>query len=124
MTTKPILDLTYVSDCPGNIGDWKGRHKNAVRGASQITFSTAWGHPVIGSIAAWCAYARIHADRFDSNIGDDYVLGPAWRDWGLALRTLLNGYLGPGADAGNTQPYPRRKPNPPRGTRFSPAPAH
>lgn len=39
-------------------------------------------------------YATAHRDMYDSPIGDDGVLGPAWLDALKGLRTLLNGETG------------------------------
>ena len=98
MTTKPIADLSYIPDCPGNIGQWKERHQTAVNAA--IMPSGCRRYPVLRAIQAWTIYADTHAEQYESDIGEDHILGPAWASWGLSLRTLLNGELGPGVDAG------------------------
>jgi len=82
---KLILDLSYESPSP-ELNGWKLRHRQAVNALPT--------HPVAAGIAAWAAYAKKHAKRFESDIGEDYVLGPAWARWGIALRELLNGELG------------------------------
>lgn len=53
------------------------------------------GASVVRMVEAWAAYADEHFARFESLIGDDYVLGVAWIEQGKALRTLLNGECGP-----------------------------
>lgn len=89
-----ILDLSYVAPTPGNMGDWKERHMAAVNNPTR-----SLGGGVVMGLKAWVLYAEQHAQRFESDIGQDYVLGPAWAQWGLSLRTLLNGELG-GLDGG------------------------
>jgi hypothetical protein len=42
----------------------------------------------------WYEYAQAHERRYESLIGDDGFLGPAWEEIGDSLRTLLNGELG------------------------------
>lgn len=82
-----FLTIDYVPNHPGN---WKDRHAKAVRSRAI---------PVVEAIRAWCDYATVHKTLYGSSIGQDYVLGPAWAEWGRAMRTLLNGDLR-GADAG------------------------
>jgi hypothetical protein len=95
MNTKTAMrDLTWVSDCPGNIGHWKERHLAAVQ-----TFRSNKAAPVVDGIRAWVNYAVAHETRYESKIGDDYVLGPGWAQWGVGLRVLLNGEMGD-ADCG------------------------
>ena len=43
---------------------------------------------------AWNEYANTYNRRYESFIGDDYVLGPAWAKIGQGLLGLLNGELG------------------------------
>ena len=76
---------SYLSDTP-NLNGWQTRHMQAVRCTPQ--------HPIIVTVDAWCEYASAHARRFESPIGEDYVLGPAWARWGFAIRELLNGETG------------------------------
>jgi hypothetical protein len=77
------------------MGQWKERHLNAVR------------HPFVEKelpflqmLQGWLDYAKSHEARFDSKIGDDYVLGDAWCAIGVALNDLLNGDLGTRLDCG------------------------
>lgn len=86
--------IHYESPCTGNMGDWKGRHRRSVDSAIRLRITGTQEGAIAWAIKAWCDYATAHKDRFESEIGQDYILGPAWRDWGLALRTLLNGETG------------------------------
>ncbi len=87
-----MKDLTYLPNY-ADMGGWKARHQAAVFG------KTNQATPVVTAIASWISYAEKHEKRFESKIGDDGVLGPAWAQWGDALRQLLNGDLGQ-ADCG------------------------
>lgn len=69
----------------GNIGDWQGRHMQACIAPRGLE------RPLVRMIEQWLRYADSHEKRFESLIGDDYVLGEHWFDMGLALRGLLNG---------------------------------
>lgn len=50
--------------------------------------------PIVNLVNAWTDYANRHRARYDSGIGDDGVLGPAWAQIGASIRTLLNGESG------------------------------
>ena len=75
--------LSYIPAHPDDTG-WKSRHVRAINS----------GHVVARAIETWCVYAARHARLYGSRIGEDRVLGPAWADWGRALRALLNGDCG------------------------------
>ena len=45
-------------------------------------------------LSGWLRYADAHRGAYESGIGADYVLGPAWAQIGAGLRALLNGELG------------------------------
>ncbi len=77
-----MKNLSYIAPHPDTNG-WRERHKKA-----------RWVEPIAHAIKAWVDYALEHEARFGSPIGEDGVLGPAWEQWGLALRTLLNGETG------------------------------
>ena len=79
--------LTPNEMFPGTNG-WKGRHMRAAR-----------VQPVALMITALDQYAANHAERFESKIGEDYVLGPAFLDALRGVRTMLNGEIG-GLDGG------------------------
>lgn len=51
-------------------------------------------------LRGWSLYAKAHRDRFESGIGEDYMLGLEWADIGMALLGLLNGETG-GLDRGS-----------------------
>lgn len=80
-----LWTASYLPDTP-NTGDWQGRHMRAVRATPQ--------HSIVIALDAWCEYASAHKRRYESTIGEDYVLGPAWARWGAAVRELLNGECG------------------------------
>jgi hypothetical protein len=79
-----------------NTSGWQDRHKAAVRHAQQTPqfYKPTLESSIALAIEAWCDYAEAHAARFEGQIGEDYVLGPAWARWGFALRELLNGDCG------------------------------
>jgi hypothetical protein len=68
---------------------WSRRHLAAVTTPAP-GFETA----LVAMLKGWLEYADVHAQRYDSTIGEDRVLGPAWARIGAALRDLLNGDLG------------------------------
>ena len=70
--------------------DWKDRHLLATLCPTPRSFESA----MVGMLHAWIAYGETHKRRYDSPIGNDYVLGPEWARIGRALRGLLNGDLG------------------------------
>jgi hypothetical protein len=80
--------ITYVAECPGNMGGWKERHAQAIR------LPVGHERPIVNLLSAWCDYAFLHQHRFESGIGEDYVLGPEWAAIGAAIRGLLNGECG------------------------------
>jgi len=71
-----------------NMGEWRNRHKAA------LTLARGSERGVLSLFKGWLLYADQHKQRFESKVGDDYVLGPQWVKIGLALRELLNGELG------------------------------
>ena len=73
-----------------NSNGWEDRHN-----AEFAHPRTPTGGPVVHLIKGWVLYAESHKKRFDSLIGDDGVLGPAWETIGDELRTILNGECGP-----------------------------
>lgn len=82
-----MKDLTFVAQGP-NTGGWRDRHIAAVNAPRDVERCLVHG------IREWCSYAERHAKRHETEIGDDGVLGPAWEQWGRAMRTLLNGETG------------------------------
>lgn len=75
--------------CPGNMGDWKGRHRAAWQGSPDMHVRAM--RELLTGLAD---YADAHALRFGDTIGKDYVLGAAWADAMRAVRVLLNGETG------------------------------
>jgi len=49
---------------------------------------------IVKMLHFWEMYATEHQKRWESPIGEDYVLGVYWKDMGLSLRGLLNGETG------------------------------
>ncbi len=68
---------------------WKQRHREA-------WMAPRAGHEsaLVRMISGWQQYAKAHHARYESDIGDDLVIGPHWKDIGVALRGLLNGESG------------------------------
>jgi len=67
---------------------WKKRHLDAI-GSPQFG-----EYPYVTLLKGWLAYADVHKARFESEIGEDYVLGPQWEAIGDSLRGVLNGETG------------------------------
>jgi hypothetical protein len=67
-------------------------------GASHVA---AWNkpHPVASMVRSLAKYADDYAERYESTLGSDYVLGKAWLEMAKGTLTLLNGELG-GLDGG------------------------
>lgn len=53
------------------------------------------GYPIVRMVEGWARYADSHRERFESSIGEDYVLGPEWESIGKSLLALLNGEIQP-----------------------------
>lgn len=62
---------------------WQDRHNKAFR-----------SHPLAHIVVSCAQYADAHRARFDSGIGEDYVLGPEWIAILKGVRGLLNGETG------------------------------
>lgn len=87
MARKPFEQAAAARILAGDNG-WQQRHHNA------LTFPRDYEVAIVGLFRAWYQYAVLHELRFESMIGEDYILGPAWTNIGSALRTLLNGECG------------------------------
>ncbi len=85
---RPLLPVDYINTSFSNMGGWQQRHREALR------YPTTAEQPIINMLAGWVGYATAHASRYQSSIGDDGVLGPAWAEVGSAIRRLLNGDCG------------------------------
>lgn len=66
----------------------------AVRHNEAIDWPKGFETPIVKMLHFWAMYAVEHQKRYESPIGEDYVLGVDWKDMGLALRGLLNGETG------------------------------
>ncbi len=75
-------------------GGWKTRHMRAISQARTFSIVVNQETVIVRALDTWVGYAIAHQARFESPIGEDYVLGPAWARWGFALRELLNGETG------------------------------
>lgn len=71
-----------------NANTWIEQH------AAAMTSPKGFEVPIVTLLNGWLEYAETHRDRYGSLIGEDYVLGAAWADMGLALRAMLNGETG------------------------------
>jgi hypothetical protein len=89
----------YTPKSPDTTG-WKLRHLQAMA----EPFGTMQGNQRAGvngleralviMLRGWLEYAESYKARFESEIGDDYVLGNEWFAIGVAMLSLLNGDLG------------------------------
>jgi len=85
MLDKSVTE-TYVKDFQGNA--WGKRHSLAWRAP------TSTEAPIVAMYEALAQYADHHFVRFESKVGEDGVLGPAWLNIAKAVRVLLNGETG------------------------------
>ena len=83
--------------------DWQIRHNEAVD--LYCTMIRSHEHSFLKLLAGWKGYADSHKYMFESCIGDDNVLGPAWEVVGDGLRELLNGEVGPRLDCGTLDSF-------------------
>jgi len=74
-------------------GQWGQRH---FRGWTRGFNGKGENHEsaIVRMVHSWAMYADAHAIRFESSIGEDYVLGPEWEAIGKGLLGLLNGETG------------------------------
>lgn len=86
--TKPYVNRLRETPNYPDTTQWKQRHLDAV------TLPRNNEVPIVQALRAWLYYADMHRNRYESGIGEDGVLGPAWAQWGDALRQLLNGDCG------------------------------
>ncbi len=82
------MSVLLVINKTGDGRTWEANHNAAVR------LPSLKGECIAPMLKYWAMYAQEHQDRFESLIGEDYVLGPAWRDAGLSMRRLLDGETG------------------------------
>ena len=86
----------------GPVTGWDERHLVAVL-CPQEGLEKAF----VELLSGWLRYADAHQAAYESGIGADYVLGPAWAGIGSHLLSLLNGCLGR-LDAGTLDRLIRR----------------
>ena len=72
---------------------WVWRHNTAVARAIHGA-NVPLESPLARMLESWAEYAKGHKARFESTIGEDYVLGPQWQAIGEGIRGLLNGETG------------------------------
>ena len=58
-------------------------------------------------LKGWAGYADAAKARFESPIGEDYVLGPPWEAMGKTIIALLDGITG-GLDCGDVDSFIRQ----------------
>jgi len=83
--------LWHADRLPDYLSDpWKRPHLTALRDMN---------NPVSMMLHGWINYAFAHLRQWDTEIGEDYVLGPIWARIGCEIHGLLNGEIG-NLDAG------------------------
>jgi hypothetical protein len=91
MDGKDLIERsTRKAERAGGNG-WGERHARAMR---NVGSQEGQEQGVVQMLRGWADYADAHFHRFESPIGEDYVLGPAWLDIGKGIRSLLNGETG------------------------------
>lgn len=98
---KPPSRIMYesVAACErkgSNGEEWARRHMMAWEfgDASRDPGMKRMEAIVRDNIIAWARYGEQHRMLYHSNIGDDGVLGVAFKSMGMALRYMLNGETG------------------------------
>lgn len=69
---------------------WSHAHQRVLEEPARRGLEGSFAH----MYRAWLAYADAHKSRYESDIGQDYVLGPHWEAVGKGLLGLLNGDIG------------------------------
>jgi hypothetical protein len=70
------------------IDTWRDRHDDA------MTAPRNFEVPIVHLYRALISYAAQHERRYESRIGEDFVLGPAWLAIARNLLRLLDGETG------------------------------
>ena len=83
-----------------NANGWRDRHDNAILHPSNLVEAA-----FVNMIRGWQQYATQNESRFGGKIGADRILGPAWRQIGDSLCTLLDGDLGNRLDRGTLDEF-------------------
>ena len=82
-----------------NTTGWQERHELAIRSPRGLEV------PLVAMLKAWSLYAQQYYVQFESKIGNQAVLGPAWKSIGDSLRTLLDGETGDRLDRGTIDKF-------------------
>lgn len=77
----------WVGNAPNDTG-WQTRHREAILAPRDFERS------IVTMLRSWIEYAERHEAQYESTIGEDGVLGPAWAQIGDGIRQLLNGECG------------------------------
>jgi hypothetical protein len=96
---------TTTKSCRGIIGEElarvRARENDPASAHWAFLHSKAWAVPmhdqegaIVRLVTALADYSDAHRERFESSMGDDGFLGPAWLDILKGTRTLLNGETG------------------------------
>ena len=72
-----------------NENGWADRHDTSI-----ISPDSTFEQPIVAMLQGWAKYAEDHKARYESNIGDDGVLGDPWKEIGLGILYLLDGETG------------------------------
>lgn len=87
-----LFNPTFVNPTTGvkmpNDTGWQTRHVAALRSPHGPETGIAL------MLEGWAKYADAHRARYESGIGEDYVLGDEWETIGRSIRALLNGECG------------------------------
>lgn len=92
MTTKKNHTLALMQ-LPKGTGrpHWQQEHHDAIHYRRPLD---AHENALVSMLRGWAAYADAARAKFDSGIGEDYVLGPEWETIGKGMLGLLNGPTG------------------------------
>jgi len=82
---------------------WGANHVRTWEARGQLSH----GQAIATMVHGLAVYADAYRRRFDSDISEDGVLGPAWREIGDGILALLNGELD-GLDGGTVDGLIRR----------------
>jgi hypothetical protein len=84
---SPPFTNQHGDRMPNDTG-WQTRHMHALAAPRNAE------GPIVALLSAWALYADYYAQKLDTGVGADYVLGPAWAQIGDGIRQLLNGETG------------------------------
>jgi hypothetical protein len=89
MNTKTEYKTMFADSKFPNDTGWQDRHANAV-----IKPHEGFESAMVQMLRGWTEYAETVKAKYDSLIGNDYVLGPEWEAIGKGIEGLLNGECG------------------------------